>query len=355
MEIKRISTYAVQVPYEAPVGPYRGRGKGIGTVGADGLIVKVETESGLVGWGEGRREFETDPNSFLVGHEVWDIEGAIAAMITADISPAPMSGVEMALWDLLGKHARLPLYALWGGKVRSQIDFTACQGLKSPLEAASTARTIVDRFGFTYLKTKAGEDANADLAIADAIVKEVRDEAILRPDANTGYGPEAALDVMRRMKDVGVMHFEDPCSAKHPDVLAQIREDVGTTILVNMGVRNAASVVEMLNAGAADFLMPDTPVTGGLLGVRKVASAADAWDVPCLMHCSHDLGLKTAAITHVAAATPNWSGPNDTCYHGLVDDVLTQKLTIEGGQISVPEGPGLGVEVDEAKLVKYSV
>jgi len=71
------------------------------------------------------------------------------------------------------------------------------------------------------------------------------------------------------------------------------------------------------------------------------------------MHCSHDLGLKTAAITHVAAATANWSGPNDTCYHGLIDDVLTEKLTIENGQIAVPDGAGLGVEVDEEKLEKY--
>jgi L-alanine-DL-glutamate epimerase-like enolase superfamily enzyme len=160
---------------------------------------------------------------------------------------------------------------------------------------------------------------------------------------------------MRRMKDIGVTHFEDPCSAEFPDVLAGIREEIGTTILINMGVRDSQSIRGMLNAGAADFLMPDTPITGGLLGVRKVAMTAEAWSVPCLMHCSHDLGLKTAAITHIAAATPNWSGPNDTCYHGLIDDVLTEQLQFEDGHIQVPEGPGLGVEVDEGKLERYRV
>ena len=114
------------------------------------------------------------------------------------------------------------------------------------------------------------------------------------------------------------------------------------------------SVREMLIAEAGDALMPDTPGAGSLIGVRKIAVVAEAWGVPCLMHCSHDLGLKTAAITHVAAATPNWSGPNDTCYHGLVDDILTEKLEFENGKIAVPEGPGLGVEVDEKKIEKFA-
>jgi L-alanine-DL-glutamate epimerase-like enolase superfamily enzyme len=329
MKIFKVTGTQVAVPYETPVGPYRGRGKGEGTKGASALVVKVETDKGLVGWGEGNRQFETDPNGILAGREVWDVEGATAAMEAAGITPAPMSGVEMALWDLKGKHAGIPLYALWGAKVRTHVDFTACQGLKEPSEAASTSRTIVDRFGFKYLKTKAGEDAN------------------------TGYGPESALDVMRRMKDIGVTHFEDPCSAAFPEILARIREEVGTKVLINMGVSDSLSVRGMLTAGAADYLMPDTPVAGGLLRVRKVAATAEAWGIPCLMHCSHDLGLKTAAITHVAAATANWSGPNDTCYHGLIDDVLTEKLTIENGQIAVPDGAGLGVEVDEEKLEKY--
>ena len=71
------------------------------------------------------------------------------------------------------------------------------------------------------------------------------------------------------------------------------------------------------------------------------------------MHCSHDLGLKTAAITHVAASTPGFSGPSDTCYHGLVDDILSEPWQFHGGRLRVPMGPGLGVEVDEAKVEKY--
>ena len=153
---------------------------------------------------------------------------------------------------------------------------------------------------------------------------------------------------------MGIRYFEDPCSPEYPDALIRCRTEIGMGILVNMGVGTADTVVNLLANEVADMLMPDTPAAGGVLPVKKVATVAGAYDVPCLMHCSHDLGLKTAAITHIAASTPNFSGPNDTCYHGLTDDVLAEPLQFENGRIRVPLGPGLGVEVDEAKIEQYS-
>jgi L-alanine-DL-glutamate epimerase-like enolase superfamily enzyme len=126
-------------------------------------------------------------------------------------------------------------------------------------------------------------------------------------------------------------------------------------VLVNMGIVSLDSAPPILAAGAADFLMPDTPTAGGILPVKKIAAVAEAYGVPCLMHCSHDLGLKTAAVAHIAASTPNFSGPNDTCYHGLRDDVLAEPLRFENGTLRVPMRPGLGVRVDEVKVRQYRV
>ena len=108
-------------------------------------------------------------------------------------------------------------------------------------------------------------------------------------------------------------------------------------------------------AGDYDELIAVAVAAGGILEVTRVAATAAAWGIPCLMHCSHDLGLKTAAILHIAASTPNFSGPNDTCYHGLVDDIIKDPFKIESGRIRLPDAPGLGVEVDEKKLERYSV
>ncbi|MBI1930679.1 mandelate racemase/muconate lactonizing enzyme family protein [Candidatus Poribacteria bacterium] len=355
MKIKKITGTRVMIPYAPPVGPYVGRGGGRGTLGGSALIVKVETDSGLVGWGEGTGGFEKEPTAILAGHHAANIEGALTLMEQAGIGRGPMSGIEMALWDVIGKGAGLPVCQLMGGVVREAVDFCACMGLKEPSESAATAREYIDRWGFRYLKTKAGDDVDQDLGIAEAIQKEIGDEAILRPDANCGYTPEVAEPMLRKLKELGVRYYEDPCSSQHLEALVRFRKEIGMGILVNMGVGTSDTVPALLVAGAADALMPDTPAAGGLLRVKKVAAIAEAYNVPCLMHCSHDLGLKTAAITHIAASTPNFSGPSDTCYHGLTDDVLVEPLRFENGQIRVPLGPGLGVEVDEAKVERYQV
>ena len=120
--------------------------------------MKVETDTDVVGWGEGTGRFETDPNAMLTGKDVANIEGAIAALEAGGISKGPMSGIEMALWDAMGKGADLPVCKLLGGVVREEVDFCACMGLKAPSESAATAREYMDRWGFRFLKTKAGDD-----------------------------------------------------------------------------------------------------------------------------------------------------------------------------------------------------
>lgn len=353
MKITSITGTPVFIGYDPPVGPYQGRGGRPPSEGASALVVKIETDAGLVGWGEGTGRFESDPNAILKGRDPTDIEPAIALMEGVGIGRGPMSGVEMALWDLVGKCAGLPVCRLLGGVVRSEVDFCACMGLKEPEDSAATARAYIDRWGFRFIKTKAGDDAEKDLAIARAINGEIGDEAVLRPDANSGYAPEDTMGIMERMVDAGVGYFEDPCSSEHPETLRKVREQTGMKVLVNMGVGVPENVPTLLAAGAADMLMPDTPAAGAMIRVRKIASIAEAWGTPCLMHCSHDLGLKTAAVAQVAACTPNWSGPNDTCYHGLTDDILTSPFQFQDGKIDVPMAPGLGVEVDESKVEKY--
>jgi L-alanine-DL-glutamate epimerase-like enolase superfamily enzyme len=114
-------------------------------------------------------------------------------------------------------------------------------------------------------------------------------------------------------------------------------------------------VLQILQLGAADVLLPDTYQSGGMLAVKKEAALCESAGVPCVFHCAHDLGLKTAAMLHVVASTPAFTLANDCTYYGLEDDILTTPHVIESGRMRVPEGPGLGVAVDEAKLAKYRV
>ena len=114
MIIRSISATPVHIPYAAPVGPYIGRGGSAGTLGASALVVRIEADNGLVGWGEGLGEFGIDVEMLLKGRLVGDLEGVCNALEAAGVARGPLSGVEMALWDLIGKRAELPLCLGWG-------------------------------------------------------------------------------------------------------------------------------------------------------------------------------------------------------------------------------------------------
>jgi L-alanine-DL-glutamate epimerase-like enolase superfamily enzyme len=139
------------------------------------------------------------------------------------------------------------------------------------------------------------------------------------------------------------------------DDSARIRKLTKTPLALNESVTTMERVREILAKAAADYLLPDTYQCGGIWATKLVAEVAASAGIPCIVHCAHDLGPKTAAMLHLAASTPNFPLANDCTYYGLVDDIITAPFTIERGTMAVPEAPGLGIEVDLAKVRKYQV
>ena len=124
IRITQITARSVFVPYEAPLGPYIGRrrvGRGPGTLGASALIVRIDSDAGITGWGEGTGELASDVAKRLTGVDACSIESVLALMREVGVAPGPASGVEMALWDLQGKAAGLPVCRLLGGRLRELI------------------------------------------------------------------------------------------------------------------------------------------------------------------------------------------------------------------------------------------
>jgi L-Ala-D/L-Glu epimerase len=359
--IVSVDAVRVHVPYVPPVGPYVSRtGE---TLGATSLVVRIETRA-AVGWGEGSGELPDAAGALLTGEDAAEIAAISAALIKAGVSAGPRSAVDMALWDARGQRENLPLHRLLGDGVerdplasrpRAEIELCGCMGLQAPAAAGETARQLIERWGFRHLKTKAGRAAAEDLAVSRAVLAAAGAVAALRPDANGGYTTAQAEPLLRELQLLGVSTFEDPCDARELAAMARLREAVGIGIAINMAVTDAASAREVLRQRAADLLMPDTDAAGSIHEVCAVAAAAAVAGVPCLMHCAHDLGLKTAAMLHVAAAVPNWSPGSDTTYHGLADDILTDRFVIRSGRLPVPRGSGLGVTVDRAKLARYRI
>jgi L-alanine-DL-glutamate epimerase-like enolase superfamily enzyme len=359
MRITSVETFLVEIPQQFPIAPYQSRYRA--TSATQSLLVRLGTDNGLYGWGEAPQRYLGEQ---LTGHEAHELRPRLIGWDPADwaalYADAGLDGtyvqsaVEMALWDLLGQQCGQPLHRLLGGLYRDRIELAACMGIRPPHEAAEIARLYVQQ-GFTTLKTKAGRDPQEDLTQVRAIRDAVGDRLQLRIDPNTGYSPDVCLELARALEPYGLQYLEQPMAADRIADAARIRKLTRTPLALNESVSTLSVVRQILHEQAADVLLPDTHQCGGIWAVKLVAEMAASAGVPCVMHCSHDLGPKTAAMLHLAASTPSFSLANDCTYYGLLDDILTQRLPIESGYMAVPRGPGLGIQVDLAKVRQYQV
>ena len=348
----------VRIPQKPPIAPYQNRyNTGLFK---ESVIVRLDTDAGIVGWGETpvdwiNKSFEGTPEEPMrrqaVGRDPFDLEAWYAENT---LGPYLASGIEMAMWDLIGQAARQPLYKLLGGAFRKKIELAACMGIRPYDEAKAIARQYVEQ-GFTTLKTKAGRRAEEDLEMVRGIRDGVGDRLKLRIDPNMGYAPDVAFALARDLEKYNLEYFEQPMDRSLIAEAARLRRQTTTPIGLNESVTTPEIVLQILQLSAADVLLPDTHQCSGILGVKKVAALAEAAGVTCVFHCAHDLGLKTAAMLHVVASGPGFTLANDCTYYGLEDDIITSPHRIERGFMTVPEGPGLGVSVDEKKLAKYRV
>ncbi len=358
MKITQLHALLVRIPQKPPIAPYQSRYRA--TSEKEALLIRLETDTGLVGWGETpvdwiNKSFEGAPEDLLRRHvlgrdpfdlETWYAENTLGSYLA--------SGVEMAFWDLIGHATRQPLYKLLGGAVRKRIELAACMGIRPYDEAKAIARQYLE-MGFTTLKTKAGRRAEEDLEMVRGIRDGVGDKLKLRIDPNQGYAPAVAFPLARDLEKYSLEYFEQPMPQSCIGEAALLRRQTRTPIALNESVTTPEVSLQILQLHAADVLLPDTYQGGGILSVKKVAALAEAAGVPCVFHCAHDLGLKTAAMLHVVASSPGFTLANDCTYYGLEDDIITPLHRIERGTMNVPEGPGLGVVVDEKKVARYRI
>ena len=364
MKITSVETYLVNVPQKYPIVPYQSRVAVGSSTGA--LLVRIETDEAVFGWGEAPQLItgdrltgdETDRiRDRIMGRDPTAIEALYADWGLGELEPDRVekriqSAVEMAMWDILGKVCRQPVYRLLGGLYRREVELAACMGIRPPDEAGEIARLYV-QMGFSTLKTKAGRDPEEDLAMVRGIRDAVGDQLELRIDPNRGYSPDVCLQLARDLEQYNLQYLEQPMPEDLIDKSAEIRQKTKTPLALNESVTTLERVRTILNAEAADVLLPDTHQCGGMWAVKLVAELAASAGVPCVFHCCHDLGPKTAAMLHLVASTPNFTLANDCTYYGLADHVIVTPFEIDNGRIRVPDKPGLGIEVDPNKVRKY--
>ncbi|MFD0314925.1 glucarate dehydratase family protein [Streptomyces flavalbus] len=358
------------------------------------LIVEVETADGVTGVGEtyGDGKYLELARPFaekLKGRSVSDLNGLFAVadevavdsarvrnqvdvgglrgVQTADkLRLSVVSAFEVACLDALGKALGLPVHALLGGKVRDAVEYSAYLFYKweghpagvaaerddwgaalDPAGIVAQARTFTERYGFTSFKLKGGvfppdEEVAAVRALAEAFPGHP-----LRLDPNGAWSVATSLRVAAELGDV-LEYLEDP--ALGTPAMAEVAAGTGVPLATNMCVTTFAEIAEAFTRGAVQVVLSDHHYWGGLRNTQQLAAICRTFGVGVSMHSNTHLGISLAAMTHVAATVPNLHHACDSHYPWQSEDVLTRRLTFEGGRVAVPDAPGLGVELDHAEL-----
>ena len=357
MRITRVTVTVVEVPQLPPLAPYRSHIRASSTT--QSAIVRVDTDEGITGWGEHNINFLPDISArrmeqaaqWAIGRDPQNIS---RFHLECPLESRLKSGIELAIWDICGKAAGQPVAVLLGGIIRDRVEVAACMGIQSYERAKEMAVWYVEQ-GFGTLKTKAGADMREDLEMVRGVRDEVGNKLKLRIDPNRAYSPQQALELCRELDKYDLQYLEQPIPAEPLTDASWLRSQTRVPIALNESVIGPGSVLEILQAAAAAFILPDTHIAGGILPCVTIGRICEAAGIPCIMHCGHDLGPKTAAMLHVAASCPAYSLANDTTYYGLEDDIITERFKIERGTIAVPQQPGLGIEVDPERLQRYKI
>ncbi|MCP4383548.1 MAG: glucarate dehydratase [Hyphomicrobiales bacterium] len=342
-------------------------------------IIEVETDGGVVGLGE---SYGTKPvlagleavAPRLVGRDITDLNGlwrvcrsALGEGPDQRLLPRIVGAIEVACWDAFGKATGRRVCDLLGGQVRDAVPFSAYLFYKfarhhgaqegdtwgevlTPEQMVDEARAMIDAHGFQAIKLKAGVFEPAEEIAALHALRAAFPKAPLRIDPNAGWHVHTTLKHLPELTGL-LEYLEDPTLGIPAMALVQAATDI--PLATNMCIVHTDDLAPGLSAGAARVILSDHHYWGGLQACRELARICAVWDIGLSMHSNSHLGISLAAMTHLAAATPNLTYDCDTHYPWQVDEVIVGgKLPFKGGSLGVPDGPGLGIELDRDALAR---
>ena len=387
MRISDLEAFSVGIPFRAPIfSAY-----GVSYPARLRTFIRLHTDEGVTGvgeagvaathhvaYGEQLRLFQEVVKPLILGQDPCDY---LALMQRLRYIPEAIA-VELACWDIIGKVAGLPLYRLLGGRgpcervpVAGYFFFRAAgQGGEPAVNldnCVEHARRLVETYGFGTLKMKIGVfepemEAEAIAQVRAALGPRLK----LRVDPNGCWSLPTAKRMLQRLAPLDLEYVEEPIKfvpARVPYTtqtgvpsldtlgLAHLRQTAQTPIAAD-GCYRIDLLWQIARDQAADIVLGDIQGSMGVRGLHDFFTVAEALGLAAGLHSGTELGVQQAAKLHIAAARPELAVAGDAIYHEYVDDVLRGgKFVYEQGTMRVPQGPGLGVELDEEKLAAYEL
>jgi muconate cycloisomerase len=267
--------------------------------------------------------------------------------------PGAGAAVEMACVELASRIQDVPLYTYLGGATQSDIQFNGWIGELPPEEAAAEARRWL-KAGFCSAKIKVGSGVEADRDRVAAVREAVGSAMKLRIDANLQYDADTSLKLCRMVKQFDLQLFEQPAHLRDLAGLARVRREGGIPVMADESVSDHASLIEIIKADAADFVKFGIKQAGGILRASRMLATAEAAGLPVVIGHGFGLDPSTLAEIMLAASSSNVL-PGLECVGPLKvkDTIATTRLDISSGSMPLPDGPGLGISLDESKLENY--
>ena len=288
------------------------------------------------------------------GHDAGNIHGLSEAMDKAlagflDAKAA----IEMACVDLTARRLGIAVHQYLGGALVDSVRFNAWIGIEPPDVAAAEARKWFDR-GFRSAKIKVGGGVDADRDRVQAVREAVGPQMKLRADANAGYSVEDGIRLGKLLEPFDMQLLEQPVAADDLAGMSKVRQAIGVKVMADESITDHASLIRVIQADCADIVKLKVMKQGGFLACRRMLETASAAGLGVVIGHGFGLGVNTVAEIMLAATSRSvlegleCVGPLKTA-----DDIVTQKLDLARGEIALPGGPGLGVELDEEKVQRY--
>ena len=372
LRVKEIKAY----PTSFPVPEANRVSLGIGqSVKRDAVVVKVTTEGGLVGWGEshhGRAHgavahlVNTTLKQLVLGMDATDVVGIWQKIYKMQLAShgmgagtcLAMSGIDLALWDIRGQAANMPLYRLLGGRSKPVPAYAGgvSLGYQDPGKLVDEARPLLEA-GYKAVKLRVGDTPKRDLERIAAIRKAFGDELVILTDANTGYNLADARAAMPGLDELGVGWLEEPFPAHDYRSYIEAKSFGLVPFAAGENHYTRFEFNRVIEDGAITILQPDLSKTGGITEALRIAAMASAYKLPINPHSSMT-GLNMATTIHFLCAIDNGGYfEGDVSKGNLFRDELVSKPYEVGkdGCVRPLEGKGLGLEVNEEFLQKHPV
>jgi L-alanine-DL-glutamate epimerase-like enolase superfamily enzyme len=266
------------------------------------------------------------------------------------------AAIDIALHDIAGKAYGVPVAYLLGGIVRKSFGVSRSVPMVAPEDIGDIAKKIVDQ-GYKLITIKTGIEPDMDLARVKAVRKAVGDTFPLEVDCNMGYLPDVAIRYLSQMEDYGIIAVEQPGPWWDLDGMAEVTRALKMSVIADESVLSEVEAINVVRRRAADTICIKVAKNGGLAPAKRIATIAGAAAMSVNMGSEHPAGIGTAAMAHYWAST---SQLIDSVGYGsplerFTDDIIKEPIKFKDGIVHLPEGPGLGVELDESKLEKWKI